>query len=63
MFKLIDGIFDEPLGGAHNDNEKVFESVKEVIQENIKLLKKIDTTDLINQRIEKYVSMGEYIED
>lgn len=61
--KLIDGIIQEPLGGAHTDHEAVFESVKTVIKKEIKALKGVDSQDLINQRIEKYVAMGEFIEE
>lgn len=61
--KLIDGIIQEPLGGAHTDHEAVFESVKTVIKKEIKALKAVDSQDLINQRIEKYVAMGEFIEE
>lgn len=61
--KLIDGIIKEPLGGAHTEHHEVFESVKEVIKRDLKILKAIDSQDLINQRVEKYVAMGEYIEE
>ncbi|MDF1546855.1 MAG: acetyl-CoA carboxylase carboxyltransferase subunit alpha [Bacteroidales bacterium] len=61
--KLIDGIIKEPLGGAHTNHQEVFESVKKVIQKELKDLKAIDSQDLINQRIEKYVAMGEFIEE
>ncbi len=59
---LIDGIIKEPLGGAHIDRDKMFESVKKVIKDNIKELRKLDTTELINKRINKYVAIGEYID-
>lgn len=59
---LIDGIIKEPLGGAHSNHEEIFASVKKVIQTELKNLKAIKPELLINQRIEKYVSMGKYIE-
>ncbi|NJO91192.1 MAG: acetyl-CoA carboxylase carboxyltransferase subunit alpha [Chloroflexia bacterium] len=61
--KLIDGIINEPLGGAHTNHEEIFESVKQVILKDLDELKKLNATDLINQRIDKYVAMGKYIED
>jgi acetyl-CoA carboxylase carboxyl transferase subunit alpha len=61
--KLIDGIINEPLGGAHTNHEEIFESVKQVILKDLDELKKIEASDLINQRIDKYVAMGQYIED
>lgn len=60
--KLIDGIINEPLGGAHTNHEEMFEKVKEVLLKDIDELTKIDTDNLINQRINKYVSMGKFIE-
>lgn len=61
--KLIDGIIKEPLGGAHANHEEIFREVKKVIQKEIKNLQAIKPEDLINQRLEKYVSMGKFIED
>lgn len=61
--KLIDGIIKEPLGGAHTNHEEIFATTKTFIQNDLKELKKIKSEDLINQRIEKYVAMGKYIED
>ncbi len=61
--KLIDGIIKEPLGGAHTNHEEIFATTMAVIQKDLKNLKKIKPEDLVNQRIEKYVAMGKYIED
>jgi len=61
--QLIDGIIKEPIGGAHTNHDEIFRSVKEVIVKELEALKKIKTEDLINQRIDKYVAMGKYIEE
>jgi acetyl-CoA carboxylase carboxyl transferase subunit alpha len=60
MFKngLIDGIIEEPLGGAHNDIEKTIATVKKEIKKLYKGLKDKTTEDLINERIEKFSQMG-----
>lgn len=55
---LIDGIIKEPLGGAHNDPEAMFATVKEEILKHLAALKKIDPEKRINARIEKFSSMG-----
>lgn len=60
--KLIDGIINEPLGGAHINHQEVFESVKKVILEDLEKLKNKDTDELINERIDKYVAMGKFVE-
>jgi acetyl-CoA carboxylase carboxyl transferase subunit alpha len=56
--KLIDGIIKEPLGGAHTDVKTMAAEVKRVILENIKTLSKLSPQERINQRIEKFCSMG-----
>lgn len=56
--KLIDGIIQEPLGGAHNDVKKIAAEVKKVILENLKELNKLTPRERINQRIEKFGAMG-----
>jgi acetyl-CoA carboxylase carboxyl transferase subunit alpha len=60
---LIDGIIEEPLGGAHTDPLKMFEITKKVLVKDLKQLKKIKPEDLIKSRIDKYVAMGKFIED
>lgn len=37
--KLIDGVIEEPLGGAHYDPEAAYQNVKKTILSNIKSLK------------------------
>ncbi|KOY86996.1 acetyl-CoA carboxyl transferase [bacterium 336/3] len=56
--KLIDGIVEEPLGGAHTNPQKIYATVKKIILENIKKLDKLDTDKRIEQRIEKFSKMG-----
>ena len=56
--KLIDGIIKEPLGGAHNNPEEIYESVKKVILDDIKKLKKKKTETLLKERINKFTSFG-----
>jgi acetyl-CoA carboxylase carboxyl transferase subunit alpha len=56
--KLIDGIIPEPLGGAHYDPEKMAATLKERLLNDLEKLKQLDTDQLINERIEKFTSMG-----
>lgn len=56
--KLIDGIIKEPLGGAHRDRNKTFQTVSNAIEKHFGELKNLSPTDLINQRMEKYANMG-----
>jgi acetyl-CoA carboxylase carboxyl transferase subunit alpha len=59
---LIDGIIDEPLGGAHKDPDAAAEFIKKEIKKQIKALKTMSVEELINSRIEKFSNMGSYIE-
>jgi acetyl-CoA carboxylase carboxyl transferase subunit alpha len=56
--KLIDGVVPEPLGGAHKNMELIAQTIKEQVINDLAELKKIDIDALVNQRIEKFCSMG-----
>ena len=58
--KLIDEIVKEPLGGAHSDRDKTFETVKNSIVEAYDEFKNLSPTELIDKRMDKYSSMGVY---
>lgn len=59
---IIDGVIKEPLGGAHRDFKKSAEAVKKQILDSLKRLKKMKPDKLIEQRIDKYTSMGDWEE-
>ncbi len=61
-FKLVDGIVDEPLGGAHNDHQEMAHHLKNVILDALTELDALDPQERINQRIEKFCSMGVVLE-
>jgi acetyl-CoA carboxylase carboxyl transferase subunit alpha len=56
--KLIDGIIKEPVGGAHTDPEEMARIVKKQIKKSLEELKAMDADQRINERIEKFGSMG-----
>tara|TARA_B100001996_G_scaffold170371_1_gene129938 strand:+ start:101 stop:1048 length:948 start_codon:yes stop_codon:yes gene_type:complete len=56
--KIIDGIIKEPLGGAHNDPNKAAKILKKKIVEELDILEKINPKNRINERINKFSSMG-----
>lgn len=62
MAKLIDGIVDEPLGGAHLDHQAMANILKNVILGSINELQKLTPEERINQRIDKFCSMGVFTE-
>tara|TARA_B100000676_G_scaffold78732_1_gene78440 strand:- start:441 stop:1388 length:948 start_codon:yes stop_codon:yes gene_type:complete len=56
--KIIDGIIKEPLGGAHNDPNKAAKKLKKKIIEELDILEKINPKKRINERVNKFSSMG-----
>jgi len=60
--KLIDGIINEPLGGAHQNAELMAETVKAQIVKDLKELGKEKTDKLIAKRIDKFCAMGVVVE-
>lgn len=62
MAKLIDGIVEEPLGGAHLDHQAMANILKNVILSSINELQKLTPEERINQRIDKFCSMGVFTE-
>src|SRR5262249_37065740 len=46
-FHLVDGVIPEPLGGAHNEPEKMAATLKETIVKNIKELKQVPINKLV----------------
>jgi acetyl-CoA carboxylase carboxyl transferase subunit alpha len=60
--KLIDDIIPEPLGGAHFDRESTFKTVEQYIMKAFNELKDLSTEDLLNQRYDKYLAMGNFKE-
>jgi acetyl-CoA carboxylase carboxyl transferase subunit alpha len=62
MARLIDGIVEEPLGGAHLDHKTMAQTLKNVILNNIKELLQLSPEERINQRIDKFCAMGVFTE-
>ena len=56
--KIIDGIIEEPLGGAHCDFDQMAANLSAKIISTIDELMSIDSGDLVNRRLDKYASMG-----
>ena len=57
---IADKIINEPLGGAHNDEYMVYNSVKDVIANEYKYLKSLSKSKLVEERIKKYNNIGVY---
>lgn len=59
---LVDEIVNEPLGGAHSNREKTFDTVRNTIVKHYKTLAALTPKELVKQRMEKYFEMGVYQE-
>ena len=59
-FGLIDGIVEEPLGGAHHDPEAMAQTLQFHLQEQLEALQKLTPEQRVTERINKYSSMGRY---
>lgn len=56
--KLIDGIIQEPIGGAHTDVKAMASEIKRVILTLTEELSRMGSEQRISQRIDKFSSMG-----
>jgi acetyl-CoA carboxylase carboxyl transferase subunit alpha len=55
---IIDEIIPEPVGGAHRDVNKMFETLKDVLKYELEKLKQIPSDELIRARRKKFINMG-----
>jgi acetyl-CoA carboxylase carboxyl transferase subunit alpha len=60
--KLIDGIIEEPLGGAHRDLDQVVSAVGEQLSESLAELSKLDSDSLLARRRARLQEFGTYTE-
>jgi acetyl-CoA carboxylase carboxyl transferase subunit alpha len=61
-FHLVDGIIDEPIGGAHADHAAMAATLKQTILGTLAELAQLTPEERIDQRIEKFCSMGVVVE-
>ncbi|SHE98120.1 acetyl-CoA carboxylase carboxyl transferase subunit alpha [Fodinibius roseus] len=57
---IIEGIIEEPLGGAHRDPEASATVVKQQLLESLDRLGDMNSSELVEARIEKYSRMGQW---
>ena len=59
---LIDGVIEEPYGGAHTDHKAMAASIENAIAESLDELTRLDTEELLERRYQKYRRMGVFKE-
>jgi acetyl-CoA carboxylase carboxyl transferase subunit alpha len=59
---LVDEIVPEPLGGAHNQLEKMAVTLKAALLSNLEDLKKLTASERLKMRYQKYRAYGRFLE-
>ena len=59
---LVDGIVEEPLGGAHRDHDRVAQSLKQTLVEQLAYLKTIPLDKLLEDRYQHLMAIGNFEE-
>ncbi len=59
---LIDRVINEPVGGAHRDYRMMAQNLKKALQEALKLLGGLSTSELIERRFDRLMSYGRFKE-
>ena len=59
---IIDRIIPEPIGGAHRAPLQMFETLKDILTEELNVLQSIETRLLVEQRRDKFANMGVWAE-
>jgi acetyl-CoA carboxylase carboxyl transferase subunit alpha len=60
--KVIDRVVPEPTGGAHRDPEAIAKTLKEEILTSLKELRAKPIDQLLEDRLAKYLKMGDFTE-
>ena len=60
--KVAETIIEEPLGGAHNNLDKIAENIKEFLSQEISEISKKDIDELLKSRYTKFRKIGEFTE-
>ena len=58
--ELIDGIIEEPLGGAHRDKSSAAEFFKKAVVESLREVMEMDMETLLKERYERFRRVGIY---
>lgn len=61
-FNLVDGIINEPIGGAHSHPEEMAGILKSYLKTELASLNKLTHEQRRDNRIAKYSAMGEFVE-
>jgi acetyl-CoA carboxylase carboxyl transferase subunit alpha len=57
---IVEGMLEEPLGGAHRDPNAAIETVKKQCIESLDRLEAMSVDELVQQRVDKYTAIGSF---
>ncbi|MDR9387460.1 MAG: acetyl-CoA carboxylase carboxyltransferase subunit alpha [Balneolaceae bacterium] len=57
---IVEGMLEEPLGGAHRDPKAAIETVKKQCIESLDRLGAMSVDELVQQRVDKYTAIGSF---
>lgn len=57
-FGLVDQVIPEPLGGAHRDIDAMAKQLQQVLKRELTQLQKLPVSKLVEQRYQRYLSIG-----
>ena len=57
---MIDGIVEEPLGGAHRDYDDIAKRLKLILIEELEKLSASPISQIVNQRQERLRKIGKF---
>jgi acetyl-CoA carboxylase carboxyl transferase subunit alpha len=61
-FGIVDEVISEPLGGAHQDPQRIIADTLAADRRAIDRLRRLNTDELVDRRYEKFRRMGAHIE-
>jgi acetyl-CoA carboxylase carboxyl transferase subunit alpha len=59
---LVDKVINEPVGGAHRDYRGMAQNLKKALQESMKQLSGLSSSELIERRFDRLMSYGRFKE-
>jgi acetyl-CoA carboxylase carboxyl transferase subunit alpha len=57
---IIEGVIPEPLGGAHQNVDQQADSIRKILKRATRDLRKMDNSQLVSSRYEKFKKIGEF---
>ncbi len=57
-FGVVDRVLNEPVGGAHRDPDGMAAMLRDALLQDLEALESVDTQQLLDDRLQKYLNMG-----